>query len=143
MRQKLQAPMIVTPFSQFPAEGALTSRLAISICMVIFTPYQYLVRGHIELFEAGALDIRGTAQGRNTKILLGQVGVRCRPCADLPKVSRTRGAAYYSQSIKESYQQNMSKEHLLSNATECQMGFDLRISLKLPGPGAQLRFTDH
>ena len=81
----------------------------------MLTPYQCLVREHIELFEAGALDIRGTAQGRNTQLVLGQVGVRCRHCAGLPLFHRARGAVYYSQTIEGLYQvvQNMSKQHLL------------------------------
>jgi hypothetical protein len=78
-----------------PAEGALTNSPVNPICMdgdeVMLTPYQCLVREHIELFEAGAFDIRGTAQGRNTRILLGQAGVRYRHCADLPTIARARG----------------------------------------------------
>lgn len=100
-------------------EGALTNRPAMPVFMdsdkEVLTPYQCLLRQHIELFEAGALDIRGTAQGRNTRILLGQVGVRCRHCAALPQVARSRGAVYYSQTIEGIYQvaQNMSKVHLM------------------------------
>lgn len=100
-------------------EVALTNRPATPIFMdcdkEVLTPYQCLLREHIELFEAGALDIRGTAQGRNTPILLGQVGVRCRHCASLPQAARARGAVYYSQTIDGIYQvaQNMSKVHLI------------------------------
>jgi hypothetical protein len=98
---------------------AVTNRPAMPIFMdcdkEVLTPYQCLLREHIELFEAGALDIRGTAQGRNTPILLGQVGVRCRHCAALPHAARARGAVYYSQTIDGIYQvaQNMSKVHLI------------------------------
>jgi hypothetical protein len=100
-------------------EVALTNRPAMAIFMdcdkEVLTPYQCLLREQIELFEAGSLDIRGTAQGRNTPILLGQVGVRCRHCAALPQAARARGAVYYSQTIDGIYQvaQNMSKVHLI------------------------------
>jgi hypothetical protein len=100
-------------------EVAVTNRPAVPIFMdcdkEVLTPYQCLLREHIELFEAGDLDIRGTAQGRNTPILLGQVGVRCRHCASLPQAARARGAVYYSQTIDGIYQvaQNMSKVHLI------------------------------
>jgi hypothetical protein len=78
------------------------------------TEYQCLLRKQIELFEAGPDDIRSNAQGRNTPILLGQVGLRCRYCAPLPRAARTKGAVFYSQTIDGIYQvaQNMSKVHL-------------------------------
>jgi hypothetical protein len=107
------------PAPQVPV--ALTNRPPIPISMdgdkEMLTPYQCLLREQIELFEAGALDIRYTAQGRNTPIVLGQVGVRCRHCAALPPgAERARCAVYYSQTITGIYQvvQNMSKLHFLA-----------------------------
>ena len=78
------------------------------------TEYQCMLRKQIELFEAGPEDTRCSAQGRNTPILIGQVGLRCRHCASLPRAARTKGAVYYSQTIDGVYQiaQNMSKVHL-------------------------------
>ena len=61
------------------------------------TAYQCLLRKQLELFEAGPDDVRGNAQGRNTPIRLGQVGIRCRHCAHLPKAARSRGSVYYSK----------------------------------------------
>jgi hypothetical protein len=80
----------------------------------VLTRYQCLLRKQIELFEAGPDDVRGSAQGRNTPIHLGQVGIRCRHCACLTKNARARGAVYYSKTIDGLYQvaQNMSKLHL-------------------------------
>jgi hypothetical protein len=80
----------------------------------VLTRYQCLLRKQIELFEAGPDDVRGSAQGRNTPINLGQVGIRCRHCASLTKNARARGAVYYSKTIDGIYQvaQNMSKLHL-------------------------------
>lgn len=81
------------------------------------TAYQCLLRKQIELFEAGRDDVRGSTQGRNIPIRLGQVGIRCRHCAPLPKSARNRGAVYYSKTIDGVYQvaQNMSKLHFLKN----------------------------
>lgn len=77
--------------------------------------YQCYLRQQIEAFEAGPKDVKSTAQGRNTPIQLGQVGIRCRHCASLSKFKRPRGAIYYSQKIEGVYQvaQNMSKVHIL------------------------------
>ncbi|CAJ1965802.1 unnamed protein product [Cylindrotheca closterium] len=79
------------------------------------TEYQCLLRQQIELFEATEEDVRGSAQGRHTRIRLGQAGIRCRHCAHLPKPARARGAVYYSKTIDGMYQvaQNMSKLHLI------------------------------
>lgn len=63
------------------------------------TEYQCLLRKQLEVFEASENDLRGSTQGRNTPILLGQVGLRCRHCANLPLAARTKGAVYYSQTI--------------------------------------------
>jgi hypothetical protein len=82
--------------------------------------YQCFLRQQIEAFEAGLDDVKGTAQGRNTPIQLGQVGIRCRHCASLPKAARPRGAVYYSQKIEGVYQvaQNMSKVHILGRCSQ-------------------------
>jgi hypothetical protein len=82
--------------------------------------YQCFLRQQIEAFEAGPDDVQGTAQGRNNPIQLGQVGIRCRHCASLPKATRPRGAVYYSQKIEGVYQvaQNMSKVHILGRCSQ-------------------------
>ncbi|CAJ1966259.1 unnamed protein product [Cylindrotheca closterium] len=76
--------------------------------------YQCLLRKQIELFEATTNDVQWNAQGRNKAIVLGQVGIRCRWCANLPTWSRSRGAVYYSATLDGLYQaaQNMAKNHL-------------------------------
>jgi hypothetical protein len=80
------------------------------------TPYQCCLRKHLELFEADEEDVRNsTRQGRTAPIKLGQIGLRCRHCADAKVAARTKGAAYYSQTIEGLYQiaQNLSKTPLL------------------------------
>jgi hypothetical protein len=87
-----------------------------SICL---TTYQCFLRKQIELFEAGFEELNGTAQGRNTPLKYGQVGIRCRHCSHLPKPLRARGGVYFSRTIDGVYQvsQNMSKIHFLQACT--------------------------
>jgi hypothetical protein len=78
--------------------------------------YQCLARKQIELFETTDKDIAGKAQGRNTPIIVGQVGIRCRHCASFfPRQLRSGGSVYYSKTLSGIYQvsQNMFKTHLL------------------------------
>jgi hypothetical protein len=101
-----------------PEPPIYTSRSAIVLYVEddaqVLTDYQCFLRKQLELFEASPVDVRSSSQGRNTPIILGQVGLRCRHCADLPLVARTKGAVYYSHTIDGIYQiaQNMSKVHL-------------------------------
>lgn len=83
------------------------------------TAYQCFLRKQIELFEVGHDEMTGTAQGRNTPLHYGQVGIRCRHCSHLPKATRARGGVYYSRTIDGVYQvaQNMSKLHFLKACT--------------------------
>jgi hypothetical protein len=77
--------------------------------------YQCLARKQIELFETTDNDLAGKAQGRNTPIIVGQVGIRCRHCASFPRQLRSGGSVSYSQTLSGIYQvsQNMFKTHLL------------------------------
>lgn len=95
------------------------------------TTYQCLLRKQLEIFEAGPKDVRSTAQGRSCPIVLGQVGIRCRYCADLPIGARAKGAAYYSQTIDVIYQiaQNISNIHLCEKCYRVPQ--DLRCKLLL------------
>jgi hypothetical protein len=79
--------------------------------------YQCLLRKQVELFETRPEDIQGNAQGRNTPIYIGQVGIRCRHCSVLPKAVRPMGTVYYSRTLAGVYQvaQNMAKVHYFGN----------------------------
>jgi hypothetical protein len=68
------------------------------------TDYQILVRKQIELFEAVQEDVDTTPQGRVRRVVLGQVGIRCRHCASLPPRDRKRGAFYYPSKLNVVYQ---------------------------------------
>lgn len=54
--------------------------------------YQILLREQLEMFEATNEDVESSTQGRKKKVLLGQVGLRCRHCVGLPQRARGRGA---------------------------------------------------
>jgi hypothetical protein len=62
--------------------------------------YQCLVRQQVELFQAKQQDIDANAQGRNRPIVLGQVGIRCRHCANLPPKARKSGAVYFPSKVR-------------------------------------------
>jgi hypothetical protein len=89
--------------------------------------YQCLVRNQIEVFEATKKDVKTGAQGRNRSIVLGQIGLRCRHCAALPR--RKRGAVYYPARLHRVYQaaQNMAKSHFTDQCE--QIGGDTRKEL--------------
>lgn len=78
----------VPPVDGAPVMAGLTYRPPILMFMECdretLSEYQCLVRQQIEIFEAEMDSIKGKAQGRNTPILLGQVGIRCKHCAVLP-----------------------------------------------------------
>lgn len=102
--------------------GSVASRTAplFMACDVeSLSEYQCLIRKQIELFSATTSDIELTVQGRNRHIEAGQVGVRCRHCADLPIKKRARGAVYYPSKLGCIYQaaQNMASVHLTKHCT--------------------------
>ncbi len=83
----------------------------------MLSAYQCLIRKQIELFAAGEEDICTIGQGRNRPVQLGQVGVRCKHCRDIPRLAKTKGAVYFPFKIDNVYQacQNMAVVHLCDN----------------------------
>jgi hypothetical protein len=106
--------------SEEPKPIKLTNRPPIPLALDTdeerLSPYQCLVRNQIELFETASGDIEGKAQGRNTPIVAGQVGIRCRHCSSVPPANRSSGAIFYSHTLSGLYQvsQNMCKTHFLT-----------------------------
>jgi hypothetical protein len=80
----------------------------------MLSPYQCLIRKQIEIFTAGRIDVESTAQGRNSPIRFGQVGIRCRHCSMLPPQHRTKASTYYPSKLLGIYQaaQNIAVTHL-------------------------------
>lgn len=95
--------------------------------LVELSLHQTLLRYQIEVFRAGKEDSATHTRGRNKKVELGQIGIRCRHCKVLPVSDRLRGSVYFPRSIEGFYQaaQNMNSTHLQTG--ECQMmGDELR-----------------
>jgi hypothetical protein len=116
----------IFPPTSLPVDGrgrGTTGRHPIVIFMVSdndsLSPYQCLIRKQIEAFEALQEDVETTAQGRNRRIVLGQVGIRCRHCAVLRPKERQRGAVYFPARLDGVYQaaQIIATTHL---ADRCQ-----------------------
>jgi hypothetical protein len=91
-----------------PQHPLLTNRSPIPLVMEydeqVLNEYQCLLRKQIELFETGPDDVKGKAQGRNTPVQIGQVGIRCRHCVSIPRSARPKGSAYYSRTLVGMYQ---------------------------------------
>jgi hypothetical protein len=79
---------------------------------LVLSQHQIFLRQQIEVFCATEADINVRARGRNKRITVGQVGIRCRYCAHLP--CRQKGSLYYPSSTLGLYQaaQNMSTTHM-------------------------------
>lgn len=76
--------------------------------------HQVFLRYQIEAFKANEEDVTTHTRGRNKRIQLGQVGIRCRHCAHVPVAMRQKGSVYYPSTLLGLYQaaQNISATHL-------------------------------
>lgn len=76
--------------------------------------HQQFLRYQIELFQASDDEVSTHTRGRNKRINVGQVGIRCRHCAHLPPSHRQKGSVYFPATIMGIYQaaQNMSTAHI-------------------------------
>jgi hypothetical protein len=81
---------------------------------LLLSSHQVLLRQQIEAFEATEEDAKTTFRGRNRRIRVGQVGIRCRHCKNTPPFQRQPGSMYFPCSTAGIYQasQNMSSTHL-------------------------------
>ena len=71
------------------------------------------VRRQLEVFQANEHDITTPAPGRKTRINIGQVGIRCIWCAQLPPKERVKRAVCYPPSLSGVYHSvsNMKYDH--------------------------------
>jgi hypothetical protein len=94
--------------------SALPAALSCSTDGIVLSKFQVFLRGHIEAFAATDDDVTSRIRGRHKKVLLNQVGVRCRHCAHIPVNQRGKGAVYFPSSTMGFYQasQNMCTTHL-------------------------------
>jgi hypothetical protein len=81
---------------------------------LLLCDHHVLLRHQIEVFEATEDDINVPTRGRNKCVQVGQVGIRCRHCKNVPVFHRQRGSMYFPFSTSGIYQaaQNMSSTHL-------------------------------
>lgn len=74
---------------------------------------QCWLRKQIETFPASQRDVRRHTRGRNRVLELGQVGIQCIHCKNLPQEGRGKGSSYFPSSTKGIYQaaQNILAYH--------------------------------
>ena len=74
---------------------------------------QCWLRKQIETFPASERDVRRHTRGRNRILKLGQVGIQCIHCKNLPQEGRGKGSSYFLSSTKGIYQaaQNILAYH--------------------------------
>jgi hypothetical protein len=79
----------------------------------VLSENQILVRKQTEFFVAQQVDIDNFTPGRRKELSVGQVGIRCKHCAELPPSERPRGAVYFPSTLRALYQagQNMASIH--------------------------------
>ena len=82
--------------------------------VMFLSEYQAQIRLQLEYFTSTRIDVNYSVQGRKRRAILGQVGIRCKHCADLSLRQRGRGAVYYPTTLHAVYQaaQNMATNHL-------------------------------
>jgi hypothetical protein len=94
--------------------GAFESCLLTS-CMDQYhlNPVHCFVRRHIQVFVTDRDDIAAPAPGRKTRVVLGQVGLRCVHCASLPIKDRVKRAVCYPAAVAGIYHSvsNMKFDH--------------------------------
>jgi hypothetical protein len=106
------------------------------------SPYQCLARKQIEVFGATERDLQDNAQGRNRKICVEQVGIRCRHCGTQHAKERAKGAVFFPSRLVGVYQtgQNLTNTHLVTDCTSIPR--DIRedlIRVRLKEKGAKTR----
>jgi hypothetical protein len=76
-------------------------------------PLHCFIRKHVELFSANEDDVKAPCPGRKTRLTLGQVGIRCKHCANVPPRERVKRAVCYPPSIDGIYHSvsNMKFDH--------------------------------
>eukprot|EP00977_Amphora_coffeiformis_P011715 scaffold2849_cov174-Amphora_coffeaeformis.AAC.6 len=106
--------------------------------------FQVLIRKNIEFFEVKQEDLAViNNMGRKDTVLLGQVGIRCRACSQLPAHQRPTSASFFPTKLDEVFQsaQQMTGSHIipccpcLSNDVRAEMLSQLSQCRELARPG--------
>lgn len=115
---------------------SLPTCLACPIDAIKLSDHQHFLRQQIEVFQATNEDITTHIRGRIKTITLGQVGIRCRHCKNIPAARRQKGSTYFPSNKVGIYQaaQNMSTAHMQSGLCK-----EMPISVKLEFMRLQLQ----
>ncbi len=97
---------------------------------LVLNPVHCFVRNNVEVFMADSKDVSAPAPGRKKRVRLGQVGIRCIHCKNLPTESRVKRAICYPPTIASLY-------HAISN-----MKFDHFGACKGLSPSMRQNFAD-
>jgi hypothetical protein len=113
--QTLQAPSI-------DQEGASNQIASVRLPCTLSNPFDARVLSNhqcylcqqIEIFAASIADVAAHVRGRNKRIVLDQVGIRCHHCAHVPMRNRQIGSTYFPATMMGFYQaaQNMLSTHI-------------------------------
>uniref|UniRef100_A0A7S4IPU7 Uncharacterized protein n=1 Tax=Odontella aurita TaxID=265563 RepID=A0A7S4IPU7_9STRA len=104
-------PTITTPAS--PHSAATGFLLALPEDPQVLNPVHCFVRRNVEVFAATPEDIAAPAPGRKNRVAVGQVGIRCIHCCDLPPRDRVKRAVCFPPSVSGIYHSvsNMKFDH--------------------------------
>jgi hypothetical protein len=96
-----------------PLDSQTTARLSSEEDSEYLNSLHCFVRCHVEVFTADKNDISAPAPGRKTRVVFGQVGIRCIHCAKLPVKQRVKRAVCYPPSVGGIYHSvsNMKFDH--------------------------------
>lgn len=120
-------PDAAAPATQLPPSSGV--RMSLPIDKEHLSEYQLMVRRQLEIFEAKQEEVDSNTQGRKRQVFLGQAGIRCRHCSNLPLRQRGRGAVYYPAKLTGMYQaaQNMASSHLSESCSRIPEGVKQRL----------------
>jgi hypothetical protein len=107
-------PQLSHAATSSPLKTGITScLLTCPMDQLHLNPLHCFVRRHIEFFTADDNDITAPAPGRKTRVVLGQVGLRCIHCASLPPKDRVKRAVCYPAAVAGIYHSvsNMKFDH--------------------------------
>ena len=105
--------------------------------------FQCFLRQQIEFFAATPEDVNTHSRGRNKKVEVGQVGIRCVHCSKQSVKERSKGTAYFPSTLEGIYQaaQNMNKYHFYSGcptiSETCKSQFNDTLSSRSCGGGGK------
>ena len=106
------------PQHQRQAKASLKSVLPLSLSIgadtEMLSPYQQLVRQSLEFFQLDLEELQRSDSSQVQGLTAGQVGVRCKYCANRPLHWRGRGSFSFPNRLARVYQaaQNVANNHL-------------------------------